>query len=107
MKDDSSSENTLSDAAEEGCTTKTLWTAADKHGKADPFCFHHWRISTPGSMSDGNYPLSSSSVVFKNGNDFSVSVTAAFGEYHWFSVVKSTSQIWMLKMHLDWSWSVF
>ena len=34
-------ENTRSDAADEGCTSKTLRAAAAQHGKADSFCFHH------------------------------------------------------------------
>lgn len=30
----------LSEAADEGCTSKTLRTAIAQHGKADSFCFH-------------------------------------------------------------------
>ena len=41
LKEDFSNENTLSDAADEGCTNKILQAAAAQHGKADSFCFHH------------------------------------------------------------------
>jgi len=39
LKEDLSNENTFSDAADEGCTSKILQAAAPQHGKANSFSF--------------------------------------------------------------------
>ena len=44
-------ENTLSDAAEDGCTSNTLRAAADQQGSSVAFAFHHSRGQKDGLTS--------------------------------------------------------